>query len=201
MSKTISGAYMNGYFLVPNGFGGSDPFSLSVTGSIDIGAFPLAAALYAQGPSAWTVTNQGKITGGSKAGVELAKGGTITNQSGGTISGNYGVILAGSTGSVSNTGLISGNGQAGVLLNTGGYVYNQGTISGASGVTIQQNTGTVVNAGFSSARVFGACMSEKSNAENFGASRAARLSQIASERAHHPGAVREHEFAVAGELL
>ena len=146
MSKTISGTYANGYILTSTSFGTLNPFLVSNPGSIALGT-AATAALYGQASSVWTVTNAGTISGGTKVGVELANGGTLTNVSGGAITGKYGVVLAGSAGVLSNAGYIGGGAQAGAALNAGGYVYNHGTIFGASGVTVAGGVGTVVNVG------------------------------------------------------
>jgi hypothetical protein len=83
----------------------------------------------------------------------LALGGTVNNQSGGTISGNaFGVSIGGgdATNSVTNAGGITGTGtnSEGVDLGAGGRVTNNagGTIKGdGAGVNIQGGTGAVIN--------------------------------------------------------
>ncbi len=105
-----------------------------------------------------TVTNAGTITGididedgdNDAAGVYLGDGGTVTNQSGGTISGEFGVTILGG-GTVTNAGTITSKGTdaVGVYIDGGGTVTNQsgGTISGYTGVVIADGAGTVINAG------------------------------------------------------
>ncbi|WP_158922592.1 Hint domain-containing protein [Acidisphaera sp. S103] len=114
--------------------------------------------------AATTVVNGGTIAGNpainhgsfAGAGIELTSGGHITNQSGGTISGYYGIkAKGGATATVVNIGAITGYGSnpssAGVYISvTGsGTVTNQsgGRISGYDGIIEVTGTGTVVNAG------------------------------------------------------
>ncbi len=96
------------------------------------------------------VVNSGLISGGTSvdgAGVRLFQGGTITNQSGGLITGHAG-INGWSPVTIVNAGRISGDTVAGrgVELLVGGVITNQsgGTISGATGMTA--SGATVVNA-------------------------------------------------------
>lgn len=96
------------------------------------------------------VVNSGLISGGasvSGAGVRLLQGGTITNQSGGLITG-YAGISGFSPITIVNAGRISGNSVAGrgVEMLAGGAITNQsgGTINGGTGMTAAG--ATVVNA-------------------------------------------------------
>jgi hypothetical protein len=104
-----------------------------------------------------TVVNAGAIHGQSGHpgyGVYLARGGSITNQAGGTITGFDGVAAANGPDAVAvtviNGGLIAGNalGGYGVNLIVNGSLTNQsgGTIAGGFAVEIGAS-GTVVNAG------------------------------------------------------
>ena len=88
--------------------------------------------------------------------MDFLGGGTVNNESGGSISGaNFGVYIVGgsaATNSVTNTGGITGAGtnSSGVHLGLGRPVTNQsgGTISGvANGVFIEGGTGSVINGG------------------------------------------------------
>src|SRR6202007_484571 len=89
--------------------------------------------------------------GGS--GVYLLAGGSITNQSGGTISGYNGVISRYGTAAVVKAGDIVGHSPTagiGVWIRDGGSVTNQsgGTISGFTGVAFTGAvSGTLVDSG------------------------------------------------------
>ena len=101
------------------------------------------------------MVNTGAITGygsnPSSAGVYISVtgSGTVTNQSGGTISGYDGIIEVAGAGTVVNAGIIISTGTTagnGIDLNAGGLVINQsgGTISGPNGIDGAART-TVVN--------------------------------------------------------
>jgi hypothetical protein len=103
--------------------------------------------------SAGTITNAGTIAG-YQAGIVLTAGGSVTNQSDGTISGFDAVDAKNNPATVVNAGVIAGkytaNNADGVYLQAGGSVTNQsgGTISGDNnGIRIAGGTGTVVNLG------------------------------------------------------
>ena len=87
-------------FTIVNRVGGT----IAATGTIDDRAIDLETA-------AGTVTNAGLIlaqtTGMFDVAVELDDGGTVINSAGGTISGGFGVLVAGA-GTVINAGMISG---------------------------------------------------------------------------------------------
>jgi hypothetical protein len=113
-----------------------------------------------------TVTNAGKINGAA-FGVDLAAGGSVTNQAGATISGSVihgvygyysvgtGILVAGGAGTVTNAGDIAGF-SYGVQLQAGGIVTNSGTISGgfegidltAGGSVTNKAGGTISGGGF-----------------------------------------------------
>jgi Hint domain len=101
-----------------------------------------------------TVVNAGSIAGGAgpSSGVLLTAAGSVTNQSGGTISGHYGITgEAGAAVTVVNAGSIAGSSR-GIFLLAGGSVTNQsgGAISGIYGIYGRSFGGaavTVVNAG------------------------------------------------------
>src|SRR5580700_10073282 len=130
-------------------------YSTTVTiGAIDnpttiVASSQLNAGLEALYPGL-TVVNAGAIAG-PQWGVDLFEGGSLTNQSGGTISGNK-ALLGGSAGvTVVNAGSIVGctnSGYAGVDLVAGGSVTNQtgGVISGQYGIYGKVDALTVVNA-------------------------------------------------------
>ncbi len=114
---------------------------------------PIGISLAASG----TVINSGSVSATTAAsngvGVSLAAGGVVTNQSGGAISGPFGVQAASASATVVNAGTISGTStavaRAGVKLSAGGSVTNQsgGTISGFYGVWGQTDAISVVNQG------------------------------------------------------
>ncbi len=157
MSKTLTGTYGNGYTLSGASQGVLNP--VTVTGSIDIGGGVIPGALYAQGPNAWTVTNQGSISGGLVAGIDLAAGGLVINAATGSLSGHLGIAIQGTLGGVTNSGTIravnagssaTANQAIGIILTAGGSVSNQlnAQITGqGAGVDILGGAGTVVNAG------------------------------------------------------
>ena len=97
-------------------------------------------------------TNAGAITGAAN-GILLTTGAMLTNQSGGSITGNTIGVSASGAATVVNAGSIGGDptatGGAGVSLAAGGSVTNQsgGTITGAVGVYASSVAATVVNAG------------------------------------------------------
>src|SRR5450755_3479848 len=105
MPKTISGIYtVNGYVLSGASRGVLNP--VTVTGLINLSTSALPGALYSQGPSTWTVTNQGSITGGNVAAIALAAGGSVTNSQAGYLSGHLGVSIQGAASGVTNRGII-----------------------------------------------------------------------------------------------
>ena len=122
MSKTFSSSYANVTISDPT----YNPVSITTSGTIT----GTATALYSD-LAALTITNSGKVaggTGGGKAGVSLhSGGGLISNQSGGTITGTYGIVLT-AGGTVVNAGGITGSGAAfakGVQFGASGTVSNQ----------------------------------------------------------------------------
>lgn len=111
-----------------------------------------------------TVTNYGRISaaGAGSAGVNLAAGGSVTNNSGGSISGGTNGIVLGAAGSVTNAaGAAIAGGTHGILVNSApGTVVNAGSIGamGANGTgTYMRDGGIVTNnaPGSISGAVFG----------------------------------------------
>lgn len=126
MSRTLTSTYTT---LVSVTSSSDNPVTVATTAVLQNG-------LYGQnghGPiTDWTITNYGTINAGSyHYGITLFDGGTITNQSSGTISGDTGILVSAEPGTVVNAGGIYGT-VHGVALVSGGSVTNQsgGTISG-----------------------------------------------------------------------
>src|SRR5665213_2892783 len=182
MAHTISGTSTVGITLSNVGY---NPVTVTDTAHLVLAVYTYAA-LYGEGGTgkSWTISNAGVIDGGTHGnGIQLGAGGTyvgacvVTNQSGGTIDGGYGirmyntaassiVNMAGGTiesttnravyfnsaSTLTNSGVISApttnNQQIGVLMENGGTVINN------AGGTISGDNGviligpsTVVNAG------------------------------------------------------
>src|SRR5271163_2736215 len=108
MAKTLSGSFANGYVLSAASL---DP--VTVTGTIGLGSSTHPGALYGENTTAWTITNQGAIAGGTAAGVDLAAGGAITNDPAGTIGGYWGIATQGGPTTVVNSGAIAATGHVG----------------------------------------------------------------------------------------
>jgi Hint domain len=117
---TISGIYTSGVTLTTYN-------PVYFTGSINAGT---GNALTGPSGTLWTVVNSGQIasTAASTYGVFLASGGTVTNQSGGSITGQNGAVgIQGAAGTVINSGQLYGAGNnagTGVFLGDGGLVAN-----------------------------------------------------------------------------
>jgi hypothetical protein len=97
----------------------------------------------------WGLTNAATLNG-NDTGVYLGAGGTINNQSGGSIlGGNTGLIISDGNLAVDNAGSISGD-VIGISVNHGGMLNNQsgGTIAGGvDGIYGFGSPQTIVNAG------------------------------------------------------
>lgn len=121
------------------------------------GALVNSGAISRSGPGVMgdsgTVTNQtgGTITSTANDGIFLSFGGTITNNAGASITGAAGIHTdwhSGGSATVTNSGTITGTSDQGVYLSNGGSLTNQagGTISGITfGASVWG--GSVVNTG------------------------------------------------------
>jgi fibronectin-binding autotransporter adhesin len=120
---------------------------VTVTGTIDAAT---QTALYGTTPGVWTIINQGLIDSGDASGITLGAGGTVSNISGGVISGHYGIDFGLGAGTLLNAGSVTGVGTDGfgVRLDEGGLVSNSatgvitGTLYGIYGFDLP---GTVLN--------------------------------------------------------
>ncbi len=145
MAKTLGGTYANGYVLANATL---DP--VTNIGTILLGTSANPAALEGDTIVAWSVLNQGSIDGATGSGIDLLRGGAVTNDANEWIGGAYGVAIQGIPGTVANYGTIDASGgSAGVFLTHGGDVTNAayGLILGGYGVKIQYEAGSVLNAG------------------------------------------------------
>jgi hypothetical protein len=123
-------------------------FSNASTGTISVSS---GNAVYGAAGGAATVVNAGVIAdtdASGDRGIDLAAGGSVTNQSGGSISGHDGIVGYNAAVTMANAGTIAA--YVGALLFEGGSVTNQsgGAISGGlDGIEGQGAAVTVVNAG------------------------------------------------------
>ncbi len=104
--------------------------------------------------TAGTIANSGNITGTVDDGIGLFAGGSVTNASGGSISGQgtlgAAIYITGGVATVTNSGSISGPNHHAVLIEDGGSFLNQtsGSISALNtGIFFKVQPGTVTNAG------------------------------------------------------
>jgi hypothetical protein len=138
------------------------------------GTIIAAGGAIAASTSPASVYNAGTIIGSNGAGAYFHNGGTVTNVSGGTITGGlFGIRVLNGTGLVDNDGIINGisigpfansvmgvnlhggtlvNRAAGVIagynegayVGSGGTVINQGTITASHGIGVYLNAGGVL---------------------------------------------------------
>ena len=140
MANIISGTYSTAVTL---GSISDNPTTITASGTLSDGLVTSYPGL--------TVVNAGQVIAPSSfgAGVRM-EGGSVTNQSGGTISGYLGIYGVTAAVTVVNAGSITGgtNG-VGLRLIAGASVTNQsgGTISGLNGIVDSGGALTVVNAG------------------------------------------------------
>ena len=115
------------------------------------------SAVYMTGANS-SVVNSGTIAGVSagsnyNAAVYLAgANSTVDNQSGGSITGQRGILLTGINANVTNAGSITASVDNGITLNIGGTVTNSGSITatgttGAWGILIGGGSGSANNSG------------------------------------------------------
>ncbi|MGC2412099.1 MAG: hypothetical protein WA459_05315 [Stellaceae bacterium] len=152
----ISSTITHGITLATSGTYAS-PLAITKTGEIQAGS---GDAIYGPNSQAWTVSNAGTVSAtGTGNGIDLPLGGAITNASTGSIATSYtGILIEGSSGTVTNFGTITGSTEDGVELTAGGSVTNgqsgstAGLISGRYfGVYVKGGLGTVANFGAISA--------------------------------------------------
>ena len=182
-----TGTYLNG--IVLSNPATQNPATVAATGYVTNHTGPHNGdAIYGAPVYPWTVANLGTLNGpGYAAGLHLTAGGVLTNgQSGSSaalIEGNYGVLIGGGVGTVSNFGKIfGGEGYffgAGVELAAGGSVTNgqsgspAGLIAGGgsnnyAGVAILGGVGTVTNFGTIQGRTSAVILGAGGNVANFG---------------------------------
>ena len=163
MSGTIfSGTYTNGIVLSDPAT--QNPATVTATGYIT-NTGSARAALYGAAGFAWTVTNYGAIEayGGTGISVELASGGSFTNE--GVVLGGHqshyvytAVVMSGGPAAVANFGTISGR----VTISGGpGAIVNYGYISGYA---VFRGPGTVANYG----AMYGLQLSDGGSVANVG---------------------------------
>jgi hypothetical protein len=164
IGHTLAGTYMATVTLTTPA---NNPLTVLSTGTIvPTGTAGLNGGLYAMGGAsqAWTITNSGLINDGTNGhGIRLGRGGTyvgasvITNLTGGTIIGRYGIDLY--NGIASPSSIVN---QAGATIaateNIGVYFYGAGTLTNSgvisapttlvaqAGVSMEQG-GTLINSG------------------------------------------------------
>jgi hypothetical protein len=154
VSRTINTPIIGTLSLLPT----DNPLTITASGRVNA----TADAIDGDSSTAWAISNAGKISSATGYGVFLAGAGSVTNYSGGSISGTgptgfnviSGVSIGGS-GTVTNRGTISVlGGGYGVHLAGGGAVTNRGIVTGGEdGVLIEGAPGQINNTGAISASV------------------------------------------------
>ncbi len=141
-NQTITASYLTGITLTATNT------TIASTGSVTNNN---AAAVSGLPGTAWTLVNQGGVTGIGADGVDLATGGFVSNAFAANVVGYTGVDIRGATGTVVNGGSIAGTASryAGVALAAGGSVTNvaTGMLIGYNGIRIGGSAGTVMNNG------------------------------------------------------
>jgi hypothetical protein len=128
-----------------------NPLVITSTGAVTTTSSG-ANAIYGGTAAAWTITNSGVVSSSAGDGIVLEDGGSVTNNSTGTIKGDqYGIVFNAGPGSVTNSGSISsalGADSVAVDLGDGGSITNLagGTITGGN-VFINGAVGTITNSG------------------------------------------------------
>ena len=163
MTETLSGSLSN---VILSG-STSNPVYVAINGTLTGGT-----ALYGAPPTNWTLTNDGTIAG-TAIGILIVSGGTISNATGGIVSGGTAALELFGGGSVINAGSIDGSASYGVYLgsglltnltggailggkavrlNAGGTADNQGTIAGTdigitlhAGAAVTNSTGGMIS--------------------------------------------------------
>lgn len=115
---------------------------------VNFGTSPAFAALQ-QDNGAVSVINENTIDGGTVGfGIDLVKGGTVTNNGTAKIAGAFGVVLQGTSvaHTLINSGTLIGSVSAAALLTHGGSVTNNGQITASGdGVLMQGGTADTAN--------------------------------------------------------
>jgi hypothetical protein len=150
---TITSTITHGITLATSGAYAS-PLTIAASGAVEAGS---GDAIYGANTQAWTVSNAGTITAtGTSDGIDLRLGGTVTDASTGSIASSYtGILIEGSSGTVTNFGTITGSTEDGVELTASGSVTN-GQSGSTAGLIAGQYFGVYVKGGLGTVTNFGA---------------------------------------------